>query len=108
MILYHVDSQYQLLCATIHRMQTMEEADITLHEGVLGRFEKWQRLRIGKIFRNMIIVDPFFRYKTTKERADAYYREKLHIRDYTNIYVWGAHRSFGYFLMENEIPFDVN
>lgn len=105
MILYHVDSQYQLLCAMIHQLQQGEEADIIVHDMVMSRFKKRQILDIARQFRDIIAVDPFFRYRNTKERTDEYYSKKLNVADYAEIYVWGAHRSFGYYLAENKIPF---
>ena len=105
MILYHVDSQYQLLCAMTHKLLQDEEADIIMHREVLQRFEKKQLLKIRQLFANVIIVDPFFRYRNTKDVTAAYYSQRLDVDSYTDIYVWGAHRSFGYYLAENRIPF---
>ena len=68
------------------------------------KYPNYQKLE--KLFLSIIVYDGSYRACHTKQETDIYFKQKLpKISSFDEIYVWGAQHSFGFFVVENNIPF---
>lgn len=104
MVLYHVISNYHLLNAIIHNSIYKKESVLVCSQWTQQRFENLKYL--NKIFKNIIQIDMNYRFSHTEKETIKYFQGKIgNIKNFKEIYVWGAHFSFGISLIERKIPF---
>ena len=104
MRLYHVVTTYHLLSAMTMQMCTDEKAVLLMATWVKLKYPDDRALKI--IFSNVIEYDGAYRYQHSREETNIYFQRLLpDITSFNNIYIWGAQKSFGIFVAENNIPF---
>lgn len=104
MILYHAITSYHLLNAMVHSAVYKEEATIVLSQWLPEKFPNIKELE--DFFDKVIIVDANFRFFHSANATSDYFRSYLIDMDsFSEIYVWGAQFSMGFFLAEEHIPF---
>lgn len=112
MVLYHVISSYQLLCAIVHKAMRQE------HEGVIiisqWIKDKIYNLQLLERFFNRVIVmnamidsegENFYSDRNTEYIESLFSREGVEFSKIEEIHVAGAQYRFGAYLTENKIPY---
>lgn len=104
MHLYHVITTYHLLSAMTMQAASSEKGVLLMSVWVKMKYPNYESLK--KIFDQVIVYDAVYRYKNDREETVRYFTELLpFLNECTEIFVWGAHYSFGIFITEQEIPF---
>lgn len=105
MILYHVISSYQLLNAMVHSIKQSEKSTVVLSQWLPEKFPNYRDLEY--FFDKIVVADGNYAFLHSQEDTTAYYQSLLgDIKLYSEIYVWGAHYSFGVWIAQKEIPFN--
>lgn len=111
MILYHVISNYQLLCAIVHRAARIDEESVLIvSQWTPGKVFHMQNL--GLFFDKIIVMDAMIKTEPENFYAgsnNVYVKEMLEknrikLSQCREIHVAGAHFRFGAYLAENQIP----
>lgn len=101
MILYHVITTYQLLCAMTINAHNKQRGVLLMPEWIKNKFQNSAHL--SKCFKKVIINDANYRFLHSEKENKEYYESLLgDIKEYDQILVWGAQFSFGVFLEENK------
>lgn len=104
MILYHTITSYHLLNAMVHSAMNEENTTIVLSQWVPEKFPNIKELE--SFFDEVIIVDANYRFFHSENATSDYFKSHLgDVNGFSEIYVWGAQFSMGFFLTEEHIPF---
>lgn len=111
MVLYHVVSTYQLLCAIVHKKiyHSNDKAVLLLGDFMTDIYPQYMRL-IPQFF-DEIFVFPYMQIEHNRERLtdsvlDKYHSVvRYHIREFKEIYVLGAHFYFVELLLYYKVHF---
>lgn len=104
MVLYHVISSYHLLNAMVHSSLHKEESTIIVSEWLVEKFPQIKKLEY--FFDEIIIMDANYCFLHTDSETNEYVTSIVMNRyNFSKIYVWGAHFTFGFFLAKNNIPY---
>lgn len=104
MILYHAISSYHMLNALVHSRTFEQDADLIVYDHINASFLQCKKLK--EFFRSVIPYDMNYADRHDVALINNYFKSLLpNIDQYDQIFVWGAHYSFGVFLTENKVPF---
>jgi len=113
MILYHAVSSYQLLVLLLHKKKFYPDTPcvILISNWLVDKFPNYRELLAS--FQQILICNPHivlskgesFQSGTKKYYDEIFKTHGLSIEKFNEIYVGGAHYSFGIYLTENKIPF---
>lgn len=113
MILYHVISNYQLLCAIVHKLSIYPTKDSTIliSQWICEKCRNWEKL--DRFFNNVIPINAMIAIGEKKffSEKNVHYIEALlkkfdiDCSECEEIHIAGAHYCFGAFLTENHIPY---
>lgn len=104
MTIYHVITTYHLLSAMTMHASSDEKAVLLMGPMIRIKYPNYEVLK--KSFFSVIEYDSAYRYQHSQEETNAYFKKLLpDISSFNEIYIWGAQKSFGVFIAENNIPF---
>ena len=104
MVLYHITSTYQLLCAILHRRRHCQKTVALCSEWIRQKYPQTEKLE--EFFDEVIIADFNYRFFHSDKATIKYFQALIGKPErYSEIYVWGAHFSFGFFLNYLHIPY---
>lgn len=112
-VLYHAISSYQLIEVILHRMiyHEKDKAILILPDFIIQKYPNYKNLISKKLFDEVYLFPylyiPHHNEKQIKEDVSRYYNQIIpyDIKQFSKIYVSGAHFYFSLYLIENQIPF---
>ena len=104
MVLYHITSTYQLLCAMVYSRKKDEKSVALCSTWLKEKFPQVDGLT--QFFDKVVFADFSYRFFNTDKATEKYFNGFIgDLKDYSEIYVWGAHFSFGFLLSYKNIPY---
>ena len=104
MILYHITTTYHLLSAMIYSKKKNEKSIALCSVWIREKFPRIEELKT--FFDEVIIADFNYRFFHTDKETARYFENLIgDPKRYSEIYVWGAQFSFGFFLNYRNIPY---
>lgn len=104
MILYHITTTYHLLSAMIYTKKKSEKSTALCSVWIREKFPKIDELK--SFFDEVIFADFNYRFFHTDKETARYFENLIgDPKRYSEIYVWGAQFSFGFFLNYRNIPY---
>ena len=104
MVLYAVVTSFHLLNAVVHKLRFEEHAVLAISEGMSQKVLNIEN--INQFFDKVVIWNPSYHISHSSKQCLKYIETVVgSLRQYSEIFVWGAQYAFGATLTKNKVPF---